>query len=305
MSDLIKEFKMTDLLGMMMPGSLVVLLFGWEFGLWDYMSGRTVFPKGDGFLTVLVLVTGYAAGMLIHELADILEKFLWRNPVVDPRTQAVAASGYILPDNNSNSQQPQSDQQDDLKKDILCTLFIFVLLGAAIVIAFGTQENIIQSVFVGIVAGVVFCFFFWYVMDQRLINICKQYDGDLKKNKASVMLARQNNDVLTYHYQAHVYGSEEYERMVLRKHDLFDGFRTMARNTFLTILLLCDYGAMTNGALAALYIKGRNNPKVLSLVIVVMILLAVRFYHYTYLRYKYIYEDAAMPMRSVQNEPSN
>ena len=303
MSDLLKEFKMTDLLGMMMPGTMVVLLFGWESGLWDYMSGRTVFPKGDGFLTVVVLVVGYALGMLIHELADILEKLLWRISAVDPRTQAVAASGYIS-QNNNNPQRQQSNQQGDLK-DMLCTLFAFVLLGTAITIALGIQENIVQCVSVGIAAGVVVCFLFWYVMDQRLTNLCKQYDGNLNQIKALVLLVRRNNEVLTYQHQARVYGSEEYERMVLRKHDLFDGFRTMARNTFLTILLLCDYGAMTDGALAALYIKGRNNPKALGLVIVVMILLAVRFYHYTYLRYKYIYEDASRPMRSVQNESSN
>ena len=290
MSDLLKEFKMTDLLGMMMPGTLVVLLFGLESGLWESVSARTAFPKGDVFLTVTSLVAGYAVGMLIHELADWLERWLWQDPVVDPRTQAVAASGYVcLKGRRVKLRETAADQTTDHKGEMLRTGVCFVLLGSAAGLALGKQWGVL----VGAAAGALGYGLLRWRMNERLNGLCRRIGGDPEQARALILLARRNNQLLSYHRQARLYGSEEYERMVLRKHDLFDGFRTMARNTFLTVLLLGDYGAVSRRELAELCDKVRSYPAGLGLVVAVMVLLAVRFYHYTYLRYKYIYEDAA------------
>lgn len=287
MSDLLKEFKMTDLLGMMMPGAFVVLLFGWEFGLWERMGSRTVFPKGEIFLSVAVLVAGYAVGMLIHELADWLEKCMWQEPIIDPRTLAVLTSGYVS--KKKDKLKTLAELKEAYESICAKTVIIFVLLGAIAGLSIGGMGGgMCGAVMSLVVYAVLRC-----SMEKKQCELCEQIADELAKNKARVMDARQDNGVLSYRSQAHVYGSEEYERMVLRKRDLFDGFRTMARNIFLTVLLLGGYSSLTHDKLAGLRQNILERPTVLGLIVVVMVLLAVRFYHYTYLRYKYIYEDAS------------
>ena len=297
MSDLLKEFKMTDLLGMMMPGIVVVLLFGWEYELWAQMSERTVFPKGDVFLSVVVIVAGYAVGMLIHELSDWIEKYMWCDSVIDPRTQAVVSSRYLSLRRCNVKLKTDIKIQQDLRAEIVCTGSVFALLGVATGIALGFKGYMLSAI-----AGLFGYAFLRGVMEYRLTRLCKQIGGDQGQAKALALLVRRDNSLLTYRNQAQVYGTEEYERMILRKHDLFDGFRTMARNTLVTVLLLANYGAMSNGNIAKLFHNVREDKGFLWLTIVTMILLAVRFYHYTYLRYKYIYEDAGHPICRIRDQ---
>lgn len=73
MSDFIKEFNMIDFMGMIFPGSVMVLLFGAETDLWHKMETLWGATPEMAAKLVFIIVIGYFAGMLLHEVGDILE----------------------------------------------------------------------------------------------------------------------------------------------------------------------------------------------------------------------------------------
>ena len=85
--------------------------------------------------------------------------------------------------------------------------------------------------------------------------------------------------------------NDEYVRMVLRKRNLFDGFRTAARNLLITFILMGAYASSTKGIMSTIRSDVLNNPEFLWIVIIAFVFLFWRYYHFAYLRYKYCFED--------------
>lgn len=89
MSDFFKELNIIDILGIGVPGCLLVLLLGGDQTaalLWaDQFQGNVL------AFAALLLVAGSLAGMLVQELGDLIEKGLWLIPWLDPKFYAAKA----------------------------------------------------------------------------------------------------------------------------------------------------------------------------------------------------------------------
>ena len=89
MTEFFKELNIIDILGIGVPGCLLVLLLGGDQTaalLWaDQFQGNVL------AFTALLLVAGSLAGMLIQELGDLIEKGLWLIPWLDPKFYAANA----------------------------------------------------------------------------------------------------------------------------------------------------------------------------------------------------------------------
>lgn len=89
MHDLIKELNIIDILGIGVPGCLMVLLLGGDQTaqlLWMEQFQNNALAFG-----VVLIVVGSLVGMLIHELGDMIEKGLWLIPWLDPKVYAAVA----------------------------------------------------------------------------------------------------------------------------------------------------------------------------------------------------------------------
>lgn len=94
MTDIIKEFNMISLLGILLPGALLTAQFGTEFDLWSNASVYFGVTLGTGLVSTILIIAGYAFGTLLHELGDLMEKLLWSSKLLSPRTYAAIRSGY-------------------------------------------------------------------------------------------------------------------------------------------------------------------------------------------------------------------
>ncbi len=86
METALKELTIIDYLGMIVPGTALVFVF-----LLDQHEEEwwTSIINSDSALKLIVLLTaGYIAGMLLHEIGDILEKILWNCALLNPRCHA-------------------------------------------------------------------------------------------------------------------------------------------------------------------------------------------------------------------------
>ena len=76
-----------------------------------------------------------------------------------------------------------------------------------------------------------------------------------------------------------------------RKRALFDGFRTMARNMIVAMAFMSLYATTSDGWIHRVYTRLSASARNRVILLGVMVILFVRFWHYSYLRIKYSYED--------------
>ena len=94
MSDYIKELNIVDFLGVIVPGSVLVLLLAGDNAsallLWTSYFGAEATPIVRG---IFLLIAGYLAGMVLHEIGDLAEKGVWCVTRLDPKAYAINAVG--------------------------------------------------------------------------------------------------------------------------------------------------------------------------------------------------------------------
>lgn len=93
MSDFIKDFNMTDFLGIMFPGSVFFVILAKEMNIWSHLYNLWGSYFGVAAQIAVVLILGYVIGMLIHEIGDIIERMMWVNPILNPRIYAALFVG--------------------------------------------------------------------------------------------------------------------------------------------------------------------------------------------------------------------
>ena len=74
MGDYIKELTIIDFLGILVPGSFLLLLFSLDYLVRDIWC--FYFEKGAVADTVICLIAGYLIGLLRLELGDLVEKLI-------------------------------------------------------------------------------------------------------------------------------------------------------------------------------------------------------------------------------------
>ena len=86
-----------------------------------------------------------------------------------------------------------------------------------------------------------------------------------------------------------------------RKRNLFDGFRSSARNLFLAFIFLHAYTSAGEGELGSLIQTQMAKLPVRCVVYGAMLLMLIRYWHYSYLKFKYCYEDNVFERNRTQD----
>lgn len=239
MTDIIKEFNMIDVLGILLPGALLTALFGTEFGLWARISLYFGVTLTTGMVSAILIIAGFAFGCLLHELGDLVEKFLWSSKLLSPKTYEAIRSGYaahFIDRNQALLEELEEKESENEPFTLRTVLALAFLIGGGLAALLGG---------------------WWFL-------------GGLAAKNAE---------------------NKQHMEAVIRKRDLFEGFKAMARNLMLALILLGVYGAYTGGILHDIRGDIFDAPAKVVISIAVMALLALRYYHYSYLKYKYSYED--------------
>lgn len=100
---------------------------------------------------------------------------------------------------------------------------------------------------------------------------------------------------------AEYYSHAKQDKESQRKRNLFDGFRSSARNLFLALILLRGYAAAGEGELSSFIQTQMRKPPIPCVVYGAMVLLLIRYWHYSYLKFKYCYEDNVFKRSSTQD----
>lgn len=304
MGDFIKELNIIDFLGIMLPGSSFLLLI-------NYTKLQTLtglqFTAADA---VLLLVGGYIVGSLFHEIWDILEKWLWKCPDLDPKTYAAAAVDAEVYVQNQDLKDWTSEklnmnfagagnmQCSWLQKLALCGLLFGIFL-----VLFSEDQNAIKLFSDGriVIITSIFCIGVFSILPFVASYFRKCLNNRSASPTAPATSATSNrfawtrvmDDYLWIQTANPVIQTKMVGKGNFSKRTVFDGFHIMMRNLFLTMETISLYAWM----------KGIPNPTVSFfseyvgafpakiLLVAVQLTMLGRSVHYAYLKYKYTYEN--------------
>ena len=296
MGDFIKELTIIDFLGMIVPGSLLIVLFTKDYELqsiWgDYFGNDTVAN------TIILLIAGYLIGMLIHELGDLLEKQLWKMSRLNPRYYA-AKEVFLNVEKNINTlikeKCKENDENDQDKKQLLLSVFLLEVLYLAlfflpVLLTTLKKEDNIEIHLLIAFAIVAICVLSAIYLIRTKNSVDASVVGYLKQNAA---------------IQIEVFG-----KATAAKRQIFDGFYCVMRNFLIVIGITNIYSVImlifgrSSHLLDAVNIFYQDWIQVFIYCIVVVGILH-RCWHYACLKYKYTYEDYLYILKEKEKQPSS
>lgn len=265
MGDFVKELTIIDFLGILLPGTVLILLFSADFTLMPLWEGYFGAACGEGVKAVFLLVGGYAVGMLIHEVGDLLEKgFLWKFYYLNPMIRASREVGVKRLAGRLSS-WCERFQMKDLKV---------------------TREkrpnemNMVKWIAKQIKQ----------LIRKRGEEQKAQQKEQCEKRRKQVELIKQANAMI----QTRLVDAEGKD-----KRRLFDGFHIMARNFVLVCIVLLLYLGLRGLTgfpsqlwveISKLFVNAVACVIVIAVCLSIFLLLVWRSQHYAFLKYKYSYE---------------
>lgn len=305
MKDLIKEFTMLDLLGMIFPGSVLMVLICAECGVWPVVQGFVGESMMTAVKTVVILFGGYALGMLLHDIGDVFEHLLWRNPLFNPKVTVLIDKVYLK--NYFNEQKGKKRGEEKMCachaaavlfrrfprwfRAVMGVPFLFLVMSAlGLGCVFYAERELAfraDSLWLGIGGTLAMilvvslgCWGLWVDLTRK--------DADLPPYSKIVPKADSFFSIIQTDHKFKTSGKGDASKV-----NLFDGFRAMARN--LLVAVFCTYllAHFSSGTLHDLFLIPLVSPLRSACFYVLLLLLILRYWHYSYLEYKYIYEDIA------------
>lgn len=293
MGDIVKEFNMIDFLGMLLPGSLLMILFGEEFGVWLMIINFLGNEDCIGTITVVIIIGGYAIGMLLHEIGDLLEKILWINLLVNPRSYAAISTRLYVQYEKYENRSKEIERFHDKKNCVIAK--IPAILGTSFIIwlmclAFPNYKLLLISL--GIVA-IVSSIITPYIVRLLIKTLGIEMTESAYKDTPECILQAICNDDSFLMYTTANNGTTKsnVKSNISRKLNLFDGFRTMARNIFVAFCILQIYSNHSNGIISSFIGAVNDSQTYLHLLYLILLVFLLRYWHFSYLKYKYCYED--------------
>lgn len=291
MGDFIKDLNIIDFLGMLLPGAFVALCLNIQHpGVWQVLANAIGSELSFPMRIAVVFVTGYVIGMLLHELGDRLEKCLWLVPVLNPRLYAARTTKLLKREAEKVNVTIQWDEASShqFRKSIklvwkewkMC-VFSPLLVGAvvAVLLVAAHMLPLGWGAILGIVLAAALCVANVYMLRDRFPTDSGEEGYTIKAMKR------------VFHGDAEYYSRAKQDKESLRKRNLFDGFRSSARNLFLAFIFLRAYTSAGEGKLGILIQTQMAKLPVRCVIYGAMLLMLVRYWHYSYLRFKYCYED--------------
>lgn len=293
MGDIVKEFNMIDFLGMLLPGSILMLLFGEELGLWYMLKDFFGNENCIGTITAVIIIGGYAIGMLLHEMGDLLEKILWINPLANPRSYAAISTRLYVQYENFENRGKEIERFRDKKNRVIAK--ISAILGTSFIVwlmclTFPNYKLVLILLgFVAIVLSIIAPYIIRFLI--TILGI-EMVESAYKNTPEYILQAICKDDTfLMYTVANNKAAKNDIKSNISRKLNLFDGFRTMARNIFIAFCILQIYSNHSNSIISNYISTIHNSQTYLHLLHLILLVLLLRYWHFSYLKYKYCYEE--------------
>lgn len=293
MSDFFKELNIIDILGICLPGCLLVLLLGGDQTaqlLWAAQFQDNALAFG-----IMLITVGSIAGMLIQELGDMVEKGLWLIPWLDPKCYAACAVN-IGPidqsDMDSHKYPLPTGRTADVLKWLCGIVSLLVVLCASFLFPVSMWKAACQSN-----SAAWFGWAACWGLSPLFATICasciyaRTYSKKTAAEKLKIDAIRLANPYIQTRLTGHGNTS---------KRTLFDGWRFVMRNllwvwaiaNLVNLWKPLDLYCRIAGSMMADGGDMTGNLFWLTLMASIAIsLMLVRYYHYAFLRYKYSLED--------------
>lgn len=291
MNDFLKELNIIDILGIGVPGCLLVLLLGGDQTaalLWSEQFGNSSL-----LFTIALITAGSIAGMLVHELGDMIEKGLWLIPWMDPKTYAACAVTV-----KSIDDKKLKPHEYPVPEGLLGLGIGVVSFFAAVLVVFGASAvfpyAMLAAARVTEPAARMGYSVWWGITPLGVLGIgaiiavfalCKKRSG------AKIETIRKANPYIQTKLVGHGNTS---------KRTLYDGWRFVMRNLVLVWAIanvVSLWKPLDLYRQAAEAMVGDNGDMTRNLMWLTLMascaisMMLVRYYHYAYLRYKYSLED--------------
>lgn len=323
MGNFVKELTIIDFLGMIVPGSLLVLLFNRDYELQSIWSDY--FENDMAANTIILLIAGYLIGMLIHELGDVLEKQIWKTNWFNPRYYAARevflnveekykdfdstewnAFTKSCGESAKDGQEKSDEKEQEWKQTLLSAvsleiscLTLFILPALIAILKKLGNIGINMLILFAIIAG-------GFLITIKLIGyICAKNGNEHKKNKkddaAKVMKYLKQNAAI----QTEVFG-----KGTAAKRQIFDGFYCVMRNFLIGVGITNVYSIIMafldrdSDLLCRVNTFYQDWVQIVIYYIVVVGMLH-RCWHYAWLKYKYTYEDFLYILKQKENQPGS
>ena len=290
MGDFIKDLNIIDFLGMLLPGAFVALCLSIQHpGAWQILETAIGCELSLSLRITVVLVVGYVIGMLLHELGDRMEKCLWLVPVLNPRLYAARTTKLWKREAENVDRTIQWDETSShtFRKSVksvwkewkMCVFSPLVVAAVITVLLVAAHMLPLEwGAILGIALAVVL-----YVTDVYMLR--DRFPTDSGDEGYTIKAMRR-----VLEGDAEYYSHAKQDKESQRKRNLFDGFRSSARNLFLAFIFLHAYTSAGEGELGSLIQTQMAKLPVRCVVYGAMLLMLIRYWHYSYLKFKYCYE---------------
>lgn len=291
MSDFFKELNIIDILGIGVPGCLLVLLLGGDQTAALLWSSQ--FQNNALAFAIMLITAGSLAGMLVQELGDLIEKGLWLIPWLDPKVYAANAV------NSSDLENVKEKVKDHVYSESTCgkPLLTQWVSGLSALLVVGCALALLPVAFWSAAAAADNTVRFegcalWGLWPLGAMTLAVLlFRPSVNADKDPIKTVRNANPYIQTCLVGHGNTS---------KRTLFDGWRFVMRNLIIVLavvnlvslwkpvdlyrqiadMMVGDRGDMTWN----LFVLTLTASSVISLML-------VRYYHYAYLRYKYSLEN--------------
>ena len=275
---LIKKINMIDILGMMIPGGLMLVLLEKDTLLLNHLRS-ILCNEGDHILwSIVFLCISYFTGMLLHEIGSVIEKILWKIPWMNPRVYAAINTDLLkLYGGHSEFMLPK-----------VCWI-IFSIIGVLALIIIKAILLGVKKKFVCLI-GIAICVVPFIVATQFLYwrKFWDVVQGDDEKKYCMRTIIRNEKYI-----QKDARTTEENAR----KYGLFCGYHAMFRSFLVMVLVLQiyvyfhpDFDTISEASWLVAMDRVIRTNKMLRFLRYATILAAVlRYWHFACTRFTYLY----------------
>ena len=276
MGDFIKELNIIDFLGIAIPGAFLVLMLSGETPAHFFLSSYLGEEYSEATKVIVLLILGYIVGGLIHEAGDLAEKLLWSCSLTDPKTYAIWKVGpeqlkHTL--NLDGYSAPSFSIRNVIKLFVGMLCFSLYFIFSIDIGANCSDPSTILAIEPGILILIVF-------IVSLIMTWGYGYFSRVDTREAVELIRARNAFIQTTAAK-----QEKYSKCVL-----FDGFRVVMRNLMIAIAVINFSSHFVELPVRADVIKLVENSVLKKSIIVLIIVMSLRYFHYSYLKYKYAYE---------------
>lgn len=291
MKDFIKDFTVIDILGIMPAGVILILLLSPDIAFSSWLDDYFSTPVSEAILIVFLITAGYILGLLIHDVGDIIESFLFGVWYFSPLYYAARVTGI----EESNSDEKESGDNSgenaiftNFRRVLLSNFALFGLL-YFLLLPLTTGHQLLPTV-------LELAFSVAFPIATMFISCIIRKDTWPPEAKDARVIARTR--ILFVHFiwlrkfSSSILserGGASNEKKLL----LFDSFHILARNLIIALALYNLY-AMSTGSKTAAFNSCSGNVRMLTAYFALIFLLAYRSFRYSYLKYKYLFEESCL-----------